>query len=150
MKNYFSLINKLILVILAFLGFSCDPDEPVVEYGMPTADFKVTGNIVDETTQENLNNIQVILSDVLSSSRLDNDTSYTDENGNFEVQLSSLPTNTAFLVQFKDPDGNANGAYLPLDSLIDFSDQEFVNGDGSWYSGEKSIDLDIELDPDNS
>ena len=67
MKKYLSLINKVILMALTFLGFSCDPNEPGVEYGMPAADFKIKGNIVDEVTQEKLNNIQVIFNDALSS-----------------------------------------------------------------------------------
>lgn len=149
MKKHLSFINQIILSIMAFLGFSCDPDDIGVEYGAPCADFKVTGTVVDELTQDNLNNIQVILSDALSSS-YNFDTTYCDENGNYEAEIRSWPTSTAFMVQFKDPDGAHNGAYLPLDTIVDFTDEVFVNGDGSWYSGKKTKELNVKLSPDQT
>jgi len=149
MKNYLSILNKLILMLLAFLGFSCDPNEPGVEYGMPCADFKVNGNIVDEISLEKISNIQVVLQNALSST-IHGDTAYSDENGNYEVSLNDFPGSNAFIVNFKDVDGTRNGSYLATDTIIDFSDIEFTDGDGSWYSGEKSKELNIKLSPDEA
>lgn len=149
-KSILSTVNKLLLILLAVLGFSCDSDEITrVEYGMPNADFKVNGNIVDEITLANLSNIQIVLKDALSSS-YDIDTAYSDADGNYEVSINSYPTNTAFLVEFRDPDGEENGKYLPVDTILDLSDVEFVNGDSPWYSGEKTKELDIKLSPDEN
>ncbi len=149
MKKILSITNKLILVLLAFLGFSCDSDDPGVEYGMPSADFKLTGNIIDKVTEANLNNIQVIFSDAASST-YNFDTTYSDVNGNYEVNVNAWPTSTAFMVQINDPDGAENGKYLAIDTIVDFSDIEFVDGDGAWNSGEKLKELNLKLSPDET
>jgi hypothetical protein len=35
-------------------------------------------------------------------------------------------------------DGDANGTYHSLDTIVSFVDPEFENPDGHWYSGETS------------
>ncbi|MFC2150917.1 radical SAM-associated putative lipoprotein [Bacteroidota bacterium] len=142
MKKYLiSTINKLILAVLAFLGFSCDPDVPAVEYGMPHADFKAYGSIIDETTLQKLSNIQVVM---------DGDTVYSNANGEYEIQVTRFPQTQIYTVGFKDVDGALNGSYLATDTIIDFSDVNYTDGDGTWYSGEKSKEINIELSPDDN
>ena len=137
MKNYIiPTINKLILAFLALLGFSCNLDDPKDEYGAPCADFKVNGTVVDELTLNKLSNIQVIM---------DWDTVYSDENGNYEVKTRSYPSSQSFLVTFKDVDGELNGSYLHLDTVVEFADPEFEHGDGRWYNGEVSKEVNVKL-----
>ena len=142
MKNYFiPTINKIILAFLALLGFSCSLDpNPRCEYGMPSADFKALGSIIDESTLDKLSNIQVAMQ---------GDTIYSDENGNYEIRTDNFSESQTFLISFTDVDGSLNGVYLPKDTLVDFSDVDFTNGDGSWYSGEKVKEINIKLTSDD-
>ena len=136
-NSFFTTVNKLFLALITFLGFSCDPDGPwSVEYGAPHADFIVNGSIVDESTLNTLSNIQVAM---------EGDTVYGDENGNYEVKVTNFSSNNSFLVVFKDIDGDTNGSYSQLDSLVEFEDPDFINGDGSWYHGETSKEINIKL-----
>ena len=134
-KHFIPTINKLILAFIAFLGFSCDDITIQDEYGSPCADFKVNGTVVDELTLNKLSNIQVVMS---------RDTVYSDENGNYEVMTRTSPSSPALLVSFKDVDGELNGSYLNLDTLVEFEDPEFENGSG-WYSGEVSKEINVKL-----
>ncbi len=52
-----------------------------------------------------------------------------------------------FNIQYRDEDGAANGEYNDLDTIIEFKNPQFVNGDGSWYAGETSKEFDIKLTP---
>lgn len=141
-NSLFTTLNKLFLALITFLGFSCDPDGPWrVEYGSPHADFIVNGSIVDESTLNELSNIQVVM---------DYDTVYSNENGNYEIKVTNSPQSQIYTISFKDIDGALNGAFLPTDTVVDFSDEQFKNGDGSWYSGEKSKEINIKLNPDET
>jgi putative lipoprotein (rSAM/lipoprotein system) len=142
-KRMLSLINKSILIILTILGFSCTADQPD-EYGMPLADFKISGSVVDESTLERLQNIQVVMQDP-EMIDIHADTCYTDENGVYEVKLNGLPDDKTFIFKCIDLDGAANGAYESLDSTVTFKDPEFVNSDGNWYLGEVKKSITVKL-----
>lgn len=139
-RNYIiPTINKLILALLALLGFSCIPDDPKLEYGMPSADFKAYGSIIDESTLNKLSNVEVAMQ---------GDTVYSDENGIYEIRTVNFPQSQIFTISFRDVDGSLNEAYLPKDTVVDFSDIDFTNGDGAWYSGEKTKEINIKLTSD--
>ena len=136
--------NRIISVFLSILGVggtfslaSCDDSSTKAEYGTPHATFKVHGKITSENNTE-INNIRVVMQ---------TDTAYTDENGLYEVEASSFPTDQDFLLEFRDVDGQENGAYLAKDSLVSFVDPQFKNGDG-WYEGEISKEVNISLKED--
>ncbi len=137
MKNFIlSTVNKVILVLLVFLGFSCDSDdEPSInyEYGSPMADYKATGTIVDKATLKKLSNIQVAM---------DGDTLYSNLNGEYEIIAHHSSAVQQYELSFVDTDS----IYLPKDTVIDFSDEEFENADG-WYEGIKTLQVDIKLKP---
>lgn len=142
MRNYIiTTINKLILAFVAILGFSCDPDDGTVyyEYGSPMADFKAAGTVIDEITLHKLSNIEIVM---------DSDTVYSDENGDYQIKVSNSPSSQTYTISFKDIDGVVNGAFLPTDTIVDFSDEEFKNADGRWYSGEKTKEINIKLTSD--
>ena len=143
-KRILALANQIIVVILTFLGFSCDIEEGRTEYGSPNADFKVNGNIVDEATLEKIQNIQVIMQDP-EMSDIHVDTSYSDENGFYEVKLNDWPSGKTFVVKYIDIDGVANGEYQPVDSTILFENPEFINSSDSWYQGEVTKTINIKL-----
>lgn len=136
MKNFIlSIVNKAILLLLVFLGFSCDSDdEPIYyEYGSPMADYKATGTIVDQATLNKLSNIQVAM---------DGDTIYSNLNGEYEIIAHHSSAVQQYEISFVDTDS----IYLPKDTVIDFSDVDFQNADG-WYEGIKTLQVDMKLKP---
>lgn len=142
-KRILSLINKIILLILTILGFSCTEDQPD-EYGMPHADFKISGVVVDEATLESIENIQVIMQDP-EMIDIHSDTCYTDINGMYELKLIDLADEKSFIFKCLDIDGTANGDYESLDSTVRFENPEFINSSGNWYRGEASKTIIVKL-----
>ncbi len=135
--------NSLISFLLTILGFGavcsfngCMYGDPVVEYGTPFATFKVSGKVVSEITSNAIPNIRVVL---------ESDTTYTDNSGNYQILNTNSPGNQAYLVEFKDIDGETNGEYQPLDTIVEFIDPEFSGGTGSWDWGETEKEVNVKL-----
>lgn len=134
--------NKLIRLLLSVLGFgavcsfnSCD-DNSAVEYGTPFATFKVMGTVKSEQTSNSISNIRVVMG---------SDTTFTNESGNYEVTNTDFPKDQTFLIEFKDIDGETNGAYQPLDTIVEFIDPEFSGGSGGWDNGETEKEMNVNL-----
>ncbi|MCB2194586.1 MAG: radical SAM-associated putative lipoprotein [Bacteroidetes bacterium] len=128
--------NKAILLLLIFLGFACDSDDDFngnVEYGSFSADFKATGTIVDKSTLNRLSGIQVAMG---------GDTVYSGQNGEYVITVRNSPNIQKYDISFVD----TNMIYPPKDTVLDFSDEMFENGD-EWYKGIKTMQVDIKLEP---
>lgn len=128
--------NTIILGLLALLGFttSC---EKKVEYGTPSAKFIVNGKVISSDSNEAIENVRVIMQ---------GDTTKTDNEGKYQVvNKYGFPGDQTYDIQFQDIDGATNGDYQNLDTIVEFKNPQFINGDGNWYSGETSKELDIEL-----
>lgn len=121
---------------LTFLG--CEFISPA-EYGTPHATFKVNGKITDQNNV-GIENIKV---------SMEYDTSFTDKDGEYNLETSSFPTRDTFRLTFVDIDGNNNGSYYNADTLISFENIEYENGDDSWYAGEKTKEIIIKLQEKN-
>lgn len=139
LKNY----NRILSIFLSLLGVggtfsftSCDGSTPGCEYGTPHATFKIYGKITSKNRVE-IPNIKV---------KMRYDSTYTDENGAYVISASEFPTDQNFSIRFEDIDGSENGNYQPKDSIVEFKDPKFENGDGSWNSGETSKEVNIELE----
>jgi putative lipoprotein (rSAM/lipoprotein system) len=134
--------NTIITLLLSLLGFStaCESlDEygaPVVEYGSPTATFIVKGNVLSPENNS-IPNIRVTMW---------GDTTYTDENGAYEVKKNSFPQDQDIPVQFEDIDGIENNEYAKLDTLARFEDVTFTGGEG-WNAGEAERQLNVKMKP---
>ncbi len=145
LKNY----NKIIANILSILGigsatlFSCSmygtPLSPVPEYGVPGATFKINGTISNKSN-EKIPGIQVILN---------KDTTLANSEGKYAVQTESYAGEQSFKLEISDIDGDLNGEFHPVDTTVAFVDPKFENGDGEWYLGETSKNLDIKLKDKN-
>jgi len=137
--------NHFLAFLLSLLGLgaactigSCEYGSPMVEYGTPTAHFRVFGTVEsDDGTQ--IPDIRVVM---------DYDTSFTGVHGDYEIQAAAFPDDQVFTVKFEDVDGSENGSFQAKDSLVRFENPEFENGDDSWYSGETSKEVNIRLKTD--
>ena len=137
--------NKLIAFLLSVIGIGgacsfggCAYGTPV-EYGTPTATFKVSGKVNSEE-EANIKGIRVIMFD---------DTAYTSEEGKFQVQTVNFPADVDLDIEFDDTDGELNGAFQSLYTIVSFVDPEFKNGDGHWYAGETSKEFNVKLKSKN-
>jgi len=140
--------NRLISLLLSLLGIggtftfiSCDGTGQV-EYGTPSATFKIFGKV----TSEDGDQIPYIK---VKAAMHNYDSSYTNEAGEYTLVLGSFPSDQDFYMEYSDVDGPSNGLYQTKDSTVSFVNPQFENGDGSWYSGEASKKVDIQLKEDN-
>lgn len=135
--------NVLISTLLSILGFgaacslgSCEYGTPAAEYGTPYATFKVTGNVKSAENSDVLPHIRVVMGE---------DTAFTDEEGKYQVANKHFPGDQIFLVEYTDVDGEANGEYQPLDSIVEFKNPEFSGGSGGWDNGEAGKEVNVKL-----
>lgn len=135
--------NRLLRMMMTILGFStaaslssCKDETQRAEYGTPSAKFIVNGQVKSEQDNAAIANIQVTMQ---------GDTTFTDAQGKYEVDVIEFPTDQEFLIKFEDIDGTANGEYQTQENPVEFTDVEFTNGSGNWYAGETSETLDVNL-----
>ncbi|MDY0104616.1 MAG: radical SAM-associated putative lipoprotein [Lentimicrobium sp.] len=130
--------NVLIAGLLALLGYTtaCDSKD---EYGTPSAKFIVNGKVISSETDQPIENIRVTMQ---------GDTTYTNADGVYQVVDNwGFPTDQTYKIDFNDIDGAANGGFSGLDTIVEFKDPEFSDGNGDWYSGETSKEFDVKLTP---
>jgi putative lipoprotein (rSAM/lipoprotein system) len=134
LKSY----NAIIGVILALIGFasSCIIKS---EYGTPSAKFIVKGKVESSGDNKVIPNIRVVML---------GDSIITDINGDYQVtNKHGFPEDQTYNIKFKDIDNALNGEFENLDTIVEFKDPIFKNGDGDWYKGETEKEFNIKLDP---
>jgi putative lipoprotein (rSAM/lipoprotein system) len=130
--------NVLIAGLLAILGFTTGCIIKL-EYGAPSAKFIVNGKVKSSETDQPIENIRVTMQ---------GDTAYTDANGVYQVvDKFGFPRDRTYNIDFKDIDGVINGEFSDLDTIVEFKDPKFINGDGDWDHGETSKEFDVKLTP---
>ncbi len=128
--------NGLISIILALLGYSTACEPGTEEYGVPHASFIVKGNVKSETSDKTISNIRIVMN---------YDTSYTNDEGNYHIQNTDFPDSQSYHIEFNDIDGETNGAYQPLDTIVEFNNPEFSGGNDNWDSGETEKEVNVKL-----
>ena len=132
--------NAILASLLALIGFasSCEKDGPRVEYGTPSAKFIVNGAITSKETQQGIKDLRVVMQ---------SDTVTTDTDGSYQVETVDFPMDQTFHVIITDMDGTLNEEFNELDTVVNFTNPTFENGDGHWYQGETSKGFNIQLVP---
>jgi putative lipoprotein (rSAM/lipoprotein system) len=139
MRKFFtSGSGSLIRLLLILLGFPAACDLQGTEYGVPSAEFKVKGIVKDLSSGAVVKGIQVAM---------DYDTVKVSPDGSYTVKARRFPEDQDFTLRFRDVDGEANGEYQDLDTLVKFKNPVFKGGDGHWYEGSTETTLDINLKP---
>lgn len=152
----FSLYSKVISFCLLALGFNaCDDNnggggDPVVEYGVPSAKYKVSGKVVSsEASKKPVAKIRVVmLPDITGNgdSYVRGDTVFTDTEGMFVINREDFPYNK-YNIKLQDVDGETNGLFEDKLQKIEFTSSDYKDG-GSWYRGLAEKDLGtIEITP---
>ena len=77
---------------------------------------------------------------------MNRDSTTTDNDGKYQVSdRDGFPADQLFTIKFHDTDGPLNGEYENLDTVVQFKDPKFTNGDGHWYQGETTKDFNVTL-----
>ena len=148
LKIFYSQLLSFCLVLLGFN--SCQKDDPVDEYGVPSAKYRVKGKIVSKGTPNTpIKDIRVVMINNVEENEYEyvrGDTTYTNSNGTFDITREDFPQNK-FKIKIDDVDEDANGSFDNQTIIIDFENENYTGGN-SWYKGEASIEMDdIELSP---
>jgi len=135
--------GRLLAIMLAWLGYSCDIFTTADEYGTPTAKFKAKGVVVSHADDVPIEGIRAVLKTKEGSAGYGIDTVYTDSKGifNLKSQKCEFAYNKLY-VELCDVDGDENGSFIDKDVEADYSKEKFKGGD-SWYRGEAEKDLGI-------
>ena len=117
----------------------------VVKYGMPYADYKITGKINASDTFESIRGIKVTVRDTGYAAPV-KDSALTDSTGKYAIGFGQPPWNAAWIVEAADVDGESNGRFASKDTIISIPDSTLTGGDGEWYRGrgEKNVDLNLD------
>lgn len=147
-KEWFAFQNKSISYLISFLGIGsavifngCMYGSPAVEYGTPSAVFKVTGKVTSKAG-EDIQGIKVIVNS--------GGVIRTDGSGIYKAEVTDFPKDQEYSVRFMDDDGTQNGGeFVALDTMVKFSDPQFEDGDGDWFRGFASKELNVKLERKN-
>ena len=152
-RSFLKKMNAIFIALLGFLGFSsCNPENMRCEYGTPTADYVIKGNVTDKATGNTISGIKVeIFSSFTNADGQEliyvHNRDTTDIRGNFRITSNSRMMNVNYAsALFADIDGNENGWFN--DTIINLNRQDFVQtkpGDSGWHTGEFTKTLNIEL-----
>ncbi|AOH40006.1 hypothetical protein C7123_09340 [Tannerella serpentiformis] len=152
--------NWALAGLLSLLGFTgCGKDnngdgEISVEYGVPSANFKVLGRVTNEQGQP-LGGMRVVASEVTTIwgkgpeqcySGLLRDTVYTASDGSFVREYSLFPADSVY-IHMKIEDTTEPSVYDSDSIAVGFAKGDLKGADGSWFLGaaEKVIDVKLKL-----
>ena len=146
--------------LLALLGFSsCEKLIDVigggarVMYGQPNANFKLVGDVTDAAGKP-VKGIRVVaLPNGEDKDSWQNDTTYSNAEGHFEVERLRHDWPDEFqkgAVKLEDADGEQNGRYrTKVLKSGEFSVKQTRKGSGEWYQGDYTITADTRLDKED-
>ena len=157
-KRIFS-VRTLLSGVVTLLGFSSCGENifygggVICEYGMPTVDYRVIGEVTDEAGKP-LSGIRVIVKDKYLHHKdgdkytynHEGDTVYTDAKGAFQSAKIQSGGIYEQRVVFDDMDGEANGGeFSSIDmSIKDLDSKRIKKGDG-WYEGEYELSTKVQM-----
>jgi len=146
MKKVIKISSKICGVLLAVLGFSAVTSCVPVEYGTPSADYFLDGNIVSEETNEPIKNLKVRWN-AKEYHKYPIDSVHTNESGGFSFyRLGQFPIRE-YSLDIQDIDGEENDAFNDTTINVTVNNNEYYGGSGNWYEGKYQKHFDIKLKP---
>lgn len=156
-KSFIRGINLVLATLLTLLGFSkCT--EPMVEYGVPNADYTVKGIVVNKSDKKPIKGIRigfsrvypepVLMYGVMPQPYRSIKADTTDLSGayklsdNFSIGESEDGVLTVFV---QDIDSTDNGLFNDTTIQVDYKNVKATGKKTSWYDGEYTKEIKIEL-----
>jgi putative lipoprotein (rSAM/lipoprotein system) len=146
--------NALLTSLLSLLGYGCSESSmdmygtPVVEYGVPHADYIVKGIVADEAGTP-IEGIKTSLKEVRKGQDAvyvnGVDSAQTDGSGHYHLQYEGM-RNSGLKLIVEDIDGEANGGDFQNDTLdVDFDKAVQTKKGEGWYNGTFEISENVKL-----
>ena len=150
--------NWALAGLLSLLGFTgCGKDdngggEISVEYGAPSANFKVLGRVTNEQGQP-LGGMRVVASEVTAVwskgpeqcySGLLRDTVYTASDGSFVREYSLFPADSVY-IHMKIEDSAEPSVYDSDSIAVGFAKSDLKGDDRGWYLGAAEKQINVTL-----
>ncbi|MBK5195221.1 MAG: radical SAM-associated putative lipoprotein [Proteiniphilum sp.] len=131
LKSYGKIISLLMSLFGFILGCGTGID-PVAEYGVPSADFKVKGTVKSAVTGKGISNIRVIVKEPYS---MKGDTTYTAVSGDYSMEVKHI-IGFPVTLYADDVDDTVNGEYKSDSLVVNWDDVTRIKeGDNNWYDG---------------
>jgi putative lipoprotein (rSAM/lipoprotein system) len=148
--------DRIIIVILGLIGFltGCNLiHPPLVEYGVPHAEYEMKGTVTDSITSSPVQNIRVIISQTQNNGNLASPTidtlsiKETDSSGKYDILITHFPSDSIiFHVRVDDMDGTANGGDFNSQTKdVLFRQTDLTGTTGDWYDGHALKTVDFKL-----
>jgi putative lipoprotein (rSAM/lipoprotein system) len=141
--------SRIITGLLALLGFSgCDIIQGRYEYGTPYSLYTIKGRVTDPEG-EPVRDIKIVVENIDELWAEEYAVGITDASGSYFVG-GEWYGRSPFVVTAEDIDGSKNGGeFAPATMEITIEKGDFVGGDGEWYGGRmtKEVDFTLELKP---
>ena len=149
-KKLIKFWSAILSFLLGFMGIqsliSCLYG--IVEYGMPYAEFTVSGKVRSISTEDSIPGIRV--SAIGEIEMMDYAEHYTDVNGEYSITFITIgAVDTDVTMSFEDIDGTVNGSYNDKDVVVTITEEDFIDDtpDNDWDDGSGSRTLNVDLDP---
>lgn len=138
-------LNALLTMILGVMGFSCGPFGGD-EYGCPSADFVMKGNVVNPQNQP-VEGVKVVNTARVTEDaymELEAISTTTDADGSYTISCDYYTLGSEVQgVSFRFvPDTTK---YEVFDTVIPQKSIVFKGGDGDWYSGKAEVNVNVTL-----
>lgn len=143
MKKKTIKMRQLLLAAMAgVLGvnYGCGPFQ--AEYGCPSADFDISGRVTDKNGTP-VEGIEV------KHDQSNNIVDTTNADGFYHLPKYNDFPNQDISMAFRDVDSNEHGAYRDTTVVVPVEHNEYRGGDGHWYEGTLTKEVNVTLDPKN-
>ncbi len=152
-KKWYRIANSSLSALLVLLGFEActGMENGGEEYGTPTVDFHVVGQVTDAEGKP-IEGIRVTTRGYYDfNDGTMEQTTYTDKEGRYATkEVKSIGIDPGMKVVFEDVDGEANGGLFAADSVSSgaMAKEKVKKGDGNWYGGEYELTANAKLKPE--
>ena len=137
----------LSLLVSAIMGIFCSSGCGMnkVAYGMPHADYKISGTVVSSVHELPIKGLLITMRDTMSSYG-NLDSTKSDSLGRSSLERSGYPRDSTWDLSVIDIDSTENGSFASKDTIISIPKSELKDGDAPWYWGHGEKNVDIKLD----
>lgn len=153
-NTYLKSTNLLVPLLIAFLGFftSCNKEEYPNDSPFASANYIVKGTIESTLDNQPIPDIKLEMYFIKTGGKVIPNpylASYTQSDiyGGFSMGENNYPGEHNYRVTFTDMDGELNGEFQSLDTIVVFKNPTYIGGDGSDYWGMAEKELNVKLKP---
>ena len=143
-KSVIKFWDKIIVVLLGFVGLSGVLNSCYYKYGMPVTEYEINGVVTDKTNAKSVQNIRVIRQKYQEYG----DTIYTNQQGIYVFKLWEDFSNPVHL-KFEDIDGEENGGDFETQEIdVKFTEADLaIIGKGNKAPDRYVKTQNVELEP---